>query len=173
VFIHLAYVTSTYGVGDGVWAWINAVGVGETTDLPLLRRTHAPLASDHIHPYKGAGGGSSHCRVRIYLPEDVLDAPVVVCSELPNNPGGSITNSAETIAAGVIRANELPTPLVWIEHWPEGSTGGEETFELVVFSNYEVTERAPYLGETRAWIGDATWTRLDRATVEVLVGGKV
>jgi hypothetical protein len=38
---------------------------------------------------------------------------------------------------------------------------------------YEVVERAPYLGETRAWIGDATAKGLDRATVEVLVGGKV
>ena len=65
------------------------------------------------------------------------------------------------------------TPLVWIEHWPEESTEGQESFELVVFSSYEVTERAPYLGETRAWIGDAIWKRLDRATVEVLVGGKV
>ena len=45
-----------------------------------------------------------------------MDASVVICSELHNNPGGSITNSAEVIAAGVIRANELPTPLVWIEH---------------------------------------------------------
>jgi len=132
------------------------------------------LASDYIHPYKDAGGRSAHCRVRIYLPDDMRDAPVVICSELPNNPGGSITNSAEVIAAGVIRANRLPTPLVWIEHWPEESTdGGAETFELVVFSSYEVTERAPYLGETKAWIGDATWKPLDRATVEVLVGGKV
>jgi hypothetical protein len=98
---------------------------------------------------------------------------VVVCSELPNNPGGSITNSAETIAAGVILANELITPLVWIEDWPEEITEGQETFELVVFSSYEVVERAPYLGETRAWIGDATWKRLGRATVEALVGGKV
>jgi hypothetical protein len=110
--------------------------------------------------------------VRIYLPDALRDAPVVICSELPNNPGGSITNSAEVIAAGVVRANELATPLVWIEHWPEESTEGEESFELVVFSSYEVVERAPYLGETRPWIGDATWKRLDRATVEVLVGGK-
>jgi hypothetical protein len=76
------------------------------------------------------------------------------------------------IAAGVIQANELPTPLVWIEHWPEESTEGQESFELVVFSSYEVTERAPYLGETRAWIGGATWKQLDRASVEVLVGEK-
>jgi hypothetical protein len=104
----------------------------------------------------------------------VHDAPVVICSELPNNPGGSITNSVEVIVAGVIQANKLPSPLVWIEHRPEKSTnGGEETFDLVVFSSYEVVERAPYLGETRAWKGDATWKRLDRAIVEVLVGGKV
>jgi hypothetical protein len=79
-------------------------------------------------------------------------------------------------AAGweVIRSHRLPTPLVWIEHWPKEATdGGEETFELVVFSSYKVKERAPYLGKTRAWIGDATWKRLDRAAVEVLVGGKV
>jgi len=111
--------------------------------------------------------------VRIYLPEDVHDAPVVICSELPNNPGGSITNSAEVIAAGMTRANRLPTPLVWIEHWPEESAEGQETFYLLVFSNYEVTEGAPYLGETRAWIGDATWKPLDRATVETLVSTKV
>jgi hypothetical protein len=129
------------------------------------------LASDYIHPYKDAGGGPAHCRVRIYLPDDARDATVVICSEVLNNPGGSITNSVETIAAGVIQNNKLPTPLVWIEHRPEKSTnGGEETFELVVFSRYEVIERAPYLGETRTWIGDATWKPLDRASVEVLVG---
>jgi hypothetical protein len=132
------------------------------------------LASDYIHPFKDAGGRPAHCRVRIYLPDDTHDAPVVICSELPNNPGGSITNSAEVIAAGVIRANELPTPLVWIEHWPEESTDeGEDTFALVVFSSYEVTERALYLGETRAWLGEATWKALARTSVEVLVDSKV
>jgi hypothetical protein len=132
------------------------------------------LASDYNHPYKDAGGRPARCRVQIYLPDDMRDAPVVICSELPNNPGGSITNSAEVIAAGVIRANELPTPLVWIEHWPkESSDGGEETFELVVFSSYKVEERAPYLGKTRAWIGDATWKTLDRTSVAILVGGEV
>jgi hypothetical protein len=50
------------------------------------------LASDYIHPYKDVGGRPSHCRVRTYLPDDVRDAPVVICSELPNNPGDSITN---------------------------------------------------------------------------------
>ncbi len=48
------------------------------------------------------------------------------------------------IAAEVIQINKLPTPLVWIEHRSEESTnGGEQAFVLVVFSSYEVTERAP------------------------------
>jgi hypothetical protein len=99
---------------------------------------------------------------------------VVICSELPHNPGGSVTNSVEVIAAEVIRTNELPTPLVWVEHWSKESTGrGAETFELVVFSSYEVEERAPYLGETRARIGGATWKPLDRATVEAMISQKV
>ena len=76
--------------------------------------------------------------------------------------------------AAVIWANELPTPLVSVEHGPKERTdGGEEVFELVVFSNYEVIEGAPYLGETGVWIGEPTWKSLDRTTVEVLVGGKI
>jgi hypothetical protein len=58
-------------------------------------------------------------------------------------------------------------------NWPQETTDVEETFELVAFSSYEVVERAPYLRETRAWIGDATWKRLDRTSVVILVGGEV
>jgi hypothetical protein len=131
---------------------------------------YAPCQRLHP-PLQGRRGRPADCRVRIYLPDDMRDAPVVICSELSNNPGGSVTNSAEVIVAGVIHNNKLPTPLVWIEHRPEESTnGGVEAFELVVFSSYEVIERAPYLGETRAWIGDATWKTLDRASVAILVG---
>ena len=127
------------------------------------------MASDYIHPTSRGG----RCRIRIFLPDEEQDVPVVICSDLPNNGGTYVTYAAEQLAAEVIHSHRLPTPLVWIEHWPEESTEGQETFELVVFSSYEVTERAPYLGETRAWIGDATWKGLDRAIVEMLVGGKV
>jgi len=159
-----------YSHPKGVWGQLPSGA--STTDL-ATEEVSIHLANDYIHPYKDAGGRPSCCRVRIDLPDDVRDAPVVVCSELPNDPRGSITNSAEVIAAGVIRANELPIPLVWVEHWPEETTEGQETFELVVFSGYEVVQRAPYLGETRTWIGEPTWKTLDRVSVEVLVGGKV
>ncbi len=112
--------------------------------------------------------------MRVYLPEDKRDAPVVVCSELPNNDGSSVTYSAHQIAAEVINYNEFALPPIWIEHYPPETTdGASETFEMVVFSIYEVTERAPYLGETILTIGEPTWKMLDRETVEMLVGQEV
>jgi hypothetical protein len=86
--------------------------------------TSMHFARDYIHPYKDAREHPARCRVRIYLPYDVRDAPVVVCSEAPNNSGGSVTNAAEVIAAGVIRANERPT--LWY-----GSSTGPTTLQKV------------------------------------------
>ena len=127
------------------------------------------LATDYIHPTPRDG----KCRVRLYLPEDERDTPVVICSELPNNEGSSVTYSANQIAAEVIRYQKLSAP-VWIEHYPKEATDGHsETFELVVFSSYEVKERAPYLGETRLTIGEPVWKTLDRESVEALVGREV
>jgi hypothetical protein len=45
------------------------------------------LAADYIHLTPRGG----RCRVRVYLPDEEIDAPVVVCSELPTNEGTSIT----------------------------------------------------------------------------------
>ena len=127
------------------------------------------LATDYIHPTPRDG----KCRVRLYLPEDERDTPVVICSELPNNEGSSVTYSANQIAAEVIRYQKLSAP-VWIEHYPKEATDGHsETFELVVFSSYEVKERTPYLGETRLTIGEPVWKTLDRESVEALVGREV
>jgi hypothetical protein len=89
------------------------------------------LATDYIHPTPRGG----RCHVRVYLPEDERDSPVVVYSELPTNEGSSITYAAEQLAAEVIRYHQLPTPIVWIEHHPPISTDGDtETFDLLTFS---------------------------------------
>ena len=48
-----------------------------------------------------------------------------------------------------------------------------ETFDLVIFSSYEVKERAPYLGKPRLTVGEPTWKLLDRRSVETLVGQEV
>jgi hypothetical protein len=138
------------------------------TPISTSKRMH--LASDYIHPTPRGG----RCRVRVYLPEEERDAPVVIRSELPTNEGSSITYVAEQLAAEVIRYHRLAVPVVWIEHHQPLSTDGDtETFDLVDFSSYEVMESAPYMGETRLRVGEATWKRITRSMVEVLVGGEV
>jgi hypothetical protein len=117
------------------------------------------LTADYIHPTPRGG----RCRIRTYLPDEQRDAVVVICTELANNPGASVTNTLRRIAAEVIESHRLPTPLVWIEHHPPETTAGHsESFEMVLFDSYEVRERrAPYMG-TGSWRSEAppgrSWT---------------
>ena len=77
-----------------------------------MKKTH-----DYIHEYRGYWSDGGRCRVRIYREEG--RGPVVVCSQLPDNTNISVTNMAEYLAAEVIEGHGMPTPLVWIEHYPE------------------------------------------------------
>jgi hypothetical protein len=56
------------------------------------------LDTAYIHPT--LKGGS--CRVRVYVPEEEEDAPVVLCSEIPTNPGLSLTRATELVAGEII-----------------------------------------------------------------------
>ena len=49
------------------------------------------LVTDYIHPTPCGG----RCSVRVHLPDEEQDAPVVICSEQPTNEGAAVTN-AET-----------------------------------------------------------------------------
>ena len=131
------------------------------------------LVTDYLHSYKSGMGLASQCRVRIYLPDEVEDAPVMLCSELATNLGTSVTEAAKWIAGEVIKHHRLPRP-VWIEHYPpEATNGSTETFDLVLFDSYEVREVA-MSGKRRCYeIGSPNWKPLDRGAVEALVGRKV
>jgi hypothetical protein len=117
------------------------------------------------------------CRIRIYLPDEERDVPVVLCTEPPDNPSVSITNAVEQIAAEVISAHPmLEIPIVWIEHYADGARGTPQdrhTFDLVIFSHYEVREvlRADY--SWRKEIGEPTWKPVTRSMVEALIGEPV
>ena len=95
-------------------------------------------------------------------------------SELPNNPGLSITHAAEVIAGEILSFHHLLKKPVWIEHNPPEARGGSaETFDLVLFSGHEVSE-VLVSGQWRKEIGIPTaWKRLDRQTVDALVGEEV
>ena len=139
------------------------------------------LIEDYIHAFRGPTGIRSACRVRLYLPdvsepgETLEDAPVVIVSELPDNPGTSVTNAIEKIAAEVMDAHRfaMGRAPVFVEHYPPIVTGGrDETFEQVVFAHHEVRE-VMRGGIWHKEIGSPTWAHLSRREVEVLVGSTV
>ncbi len=110
--------------------------------------------------------------MRVYEPDEPeRDAHVVVASEMPGNTGTSITNAAEVVAAEIAHAYRLPTPCVYIEHFPPEATDGRaETFDLVVFASWEAREIARVPGQLVREIGPPDWRRIDRRSVEILVG---
>ena len=128
------------------------------------------LATDYIHPAPRGG----RCRVRVFLPDEPeRDAPVIVCTELANNPGQSVTNAAPRIAAEVLKNLRLPVPVVWIEHYEDGARGTREdpeTFDLVVFEDYRPRAVADAFDGPATEIGPASWRALDRGAAETLVG---
>ena len=134
---------------------------------------------DYIHAFRVPSGVRSACRVRLYVPEEedktLDDDPAVIISELPDNPGTSVTNAVEQIAAEVMDAHSLALECVpvFVEHYPlEATARGEETFDLVDFGHHEVREVVRG-GVWRKGIGSPTWKSLDRRAVEVLLGSPV
>ena len=136
------------------------------------------LAADIVLPYRGPGGARSKCRVRIYESEDpIRDAPVVILSELRDNPGNSVPHAAALVAAEVISLFALTRwgGPIFVEHYERGGEeGGEDPddFALVVFSDQEVRETTRG-GVSFRTIGEPTWSHLDRASLESLVGQTV
>ena len=116
-----------------------------------MKKTH-----DYIHYYRGYWSEGGKCRIRIYQEDGCT--PVVICSQLPDNDNTSITNMAEYIAAEVVREHELPTPLAWVEHYPEHE-GEIGEYSLVSFSSWDCVEVC--LGGTwRYHVGTPCWSHL-------------
>jgi hypothetical protein len=123
-----------------------------------VKKTH-----DYVHYYRGYWSEGGKCRIRIYREDG--QPPVVICSQPPDNDNTSVTNTAEYLAAEVMEEHKLPTPLVWIEHYPEHK-GKIGEYSLVRFSNRELTEVC--LGSVwRYRVGSPRWSPLRREEVDV------
>ena len=113
-----------------------------------MNKTH-----DYIHRYRGYWSDGGKCRIRIY--REAGRAPVVICSQLPDNENTSVTNMAEYLAAEVIQEHKIPTPLVWVEHYPEHE-GEIGEYSLVTFSHWEPEDEC-LGGVWRTRIGSPRW----------------
>jgi hypothetical protein len=125
-----------------------------------VRKTH-----DYIHHYRGYWSDGGKCRIRIYHEDGC--APVVICSQLPDNDNTSITNMAEYLAAEVIEEHFLPTPLTWVEHYPEHE-GEIGEYSLVRFSSWDLTEVC-LGGVWRIRLGSPRWSPLRLEEVAVVI----
>ncbi len=96
---------------------------------------------------------------------------MIVCSQLPENQNTSVTNMAEYLAAEVIEGHGLPTPLTWIEHYPEHE-GKIGEYSLMTFSDWEL-EEVCLGGIWRLRIGVPSWSHLRREEVEFLVSDRM
>ena len=122
---------------------------------------------DYVHHYRGYSSEEGKCCIRIYHEDGRV--PVVICTQVPDNDNISVTNIVEYIAAEVFREHELPTPLVWVEHYPEHE-GDIGEYSLVRFSDWEPVEVC-LCGTWRHRIGSPRWSPLGPEMVEVLLEG--
>ncbi len=141
------------------------------------------LKIDYVHPIRRGNDrrrvphpdALDSCRVRIYEPDDPEDHHVILVSEMLGD--GWITNAMGDIVSDVVTAfsTEIePERVVVIEHLPSECRGGDpETFDAVRFRSWRV-DAVPF-GRLppRTVFSDPIWARLDRASVEALVGSAV
>lgn len=81
-----------------------------------------------LFEFLGLGIHESICDVKI-----ADDGHTVMVTELPDNPGTSITNAAENLANEICKRYGIShKDLVWIEHYPPCDKW-DETFDLVKF----------------------------------------
>jgi hypothetical protein len=126
-----------------------------------VKKTH-----DYIHQYRGYWSEGGKCRIRLYQEDG--QAPVVICSQLPNNHNTSVTNMAEYLVAEVIEEHSLSPPLTWVEHYPEHEEEIGE-YSLVRFSSWD-PQKVCLGGVWRSRIGSPSWYHLSQEAVDELLG---
>jgi hypothetical protein len=108
--------------------------------------------------YKGFRGCDSSCDIEVHRRSD--GKHVFVATELPDNPGVSVTNCAEHLATAMREEYRLkPEDVIWIEHYPEAKDRRKESFDLVRFAVVGDTFRTP------------VWTRVTEQAVDDLIAG--
>ena len=131
---------------------------------------------DTVHRFDGYYDHDGLCRVRVWSGEG--HEPVVVLTELPENPSTSVTNLAEHLWPEVL-ARYLPGWLeqaeyAWlIEHYPgpPNRSGGRERsrFDRATFASWTPRIGRDH-GRPRVTFGEPAWRPLARAELVALIG---
>ena len=127
---------------------------------------------DYIHQGGCYRYGVGWARIRIYPGQTAYDAPVVLCSDLPEDRGDGMV---ERLAAEVIRDRfgsglpDLPRPVLWVEHRPSRRGRGPGRYALLTFPTYSPRlEGAGFV--RRVTLGAPRRDPLTPREVEILAG---
>ena len=90
-----------------------------------------------LYKFRGFHGCLSECELDIV--RSASKTTLVICTELPDNPGTSVTNLAAELATRVCEEDETidPAALLWIEHYPPHAMRGglvPESWAWVIFT---------------------------------------
>jgi hypothetical protein len=107
-----------------------------------------------IYNFKGLYGCKSRCELEVI-------GNVAIVTETEGNPGTSVTNAVETLAAQICKEyNIKPIDLHLIEHYPERGRGAiPETFDRVSFEAIHLVN---------GLFVSPTWNRMSKDDVEGL-----
>jgi hypothetical protein len=109
--------------------------------------------------YRGFWGCDSCCDIEVHKRSD--GKYVFIATELPDNPGTSVTNYAEHLATAMRRQYGLKAEeVIWIEHYPEAKDRRKEDFDLVRFVGIEADS-----------FRNPVWTRITEQAVDELIAG--
>jgi hypothetical protein len=116
--------------------------------------------TDQAFHYLGLGTFPSVCLLRAF---DVEDSPtVIIATELPHNPGTSVTNAAQDIAAQAYQWLERPVRgITLIEHYEQDGDAryAQERFAVVTFQHTEGGR-----------VSGPDWRSVTKEEVERLIG---
>lgn len=82
---------------------------------------------------------ATECRCRLRIFQISFDKTIVIVSELPDNPGRSITDEALTLIHLVCHQFKLNLKkTMWFEHYPSGYLKDDEVYEQILFTPFSV-----------------------------------
>lgn len=94
-----------------------------------------------LYEYPSNFSGNAKCDLEIIRSPGRVT--LVICTELEDNPGTSVTNAAERIATRPCHEDPAidPEGLIWVEHYPERSAGPgrtlPESWDMVTFTYHD------------------------------------
>jgi hypothetical protein len=106
--------------------------------------TLPPAEQDELLPFEGYRNFDSHCRMRVYRTTD--GTPMIVLTEVDDNPGTSITNRAERAHYLAWRRIGSPEGGVYcVEHYPGYPNPKEDAEHLDWVQFDEAPDGSPVL----------------------------